>query len=111
MTIRKADTTDVGCLVDGHWGQYGVAKMIQIAADYGYADAWAQELAAQKLATMGPSTAEPLSDDDEEKLSDAADAAESWLNDYVAADDYCFGWHDGEFFYQSVDWFDEDAAL
>lgn len=100
----KASVQHVGCLVDGHWGQYGIARMIEIATDFGYLNAEDVGLARRKLAAMMPSNAPALSDDDEQKLIDAADDVERWLNDNVAQDGHSFGWNDGEFFYMAEEW-------
>jgi hypothetical protein len=104
-------SADAGCLIDGHWGQYGVARMVTLAADLGYENHADIALAERKLAAMMPSDAPALSEDDEESLSNAADDVEQWLNENAAPSGYLFGWHDGEFFLQSVDWWNEDYAL
>lgn len=98
-------------MIDGHWGQYGIARMIQLAGQLGYSDATVLDLASRKLATMMPSNAPELSDGDEDALYWAEMTVTDWLNENVAQSDHLFGWHDGEFFYQSVDWFNEDANL
>ncbi len=36
VDIVKADPSDAGCYVDGHWGQYGVAHMVERAQEFGY---------------------------------------------------------------------------
>jgi hypothetical protein len=102
--IHKATATDAGCWIDGHWGQYGIARMVEIAAAHGFADTGIINLASRHLGTMGPA-ANPgleLSDDEHESLSWAADAVEQWLNDSVAPEGYSFGWYDGEFFLWST---------
>lgn len=86
-----------GCWVDGHWGHYGVLRMIEIADEYGC----------------------PLTDDDRALMSaydkgeqyDAdefyslADEIEGWMNAWLAPEGYSFGWSDGEFFLMSnQDW-------
>lgn len=38
-----------------------------------------------------------------------ADDAEDYLNS-IAPEGYSFGWHDGDFFMQSGEWWDEEAA-
>jgi hypothetical protein len=107
--VIKATPADAGCWIDGHWGQYGVSRMVDIATDYGYSDTEVIDLASRKMASMGPSTAPGLTDDDEESLSDAADSAESWLNDNVAPEGFSFGWFDGEFFLQSAAWWEDET--
>ena len=100
----KVTASDAGCWIDGHWGQYGGARMVAIAAEYGWEDSEAIDLAQRHLAAMQPSDAPSLSDDEYIELSGALDDAEQFLNDYVAPDGYTFGWFDGEFFL----WSDED---
>jgi hypothetical protein len=122
MPIIKATPADAGCYVEGHWGQYAVAHMVQRAEEYGYAsDRTASlkerahrediaDLAARKLATMGPSGAPSLTDDEHEALSDASDSVEAWLNDNVAPDGYAFGWLDGEFYLWSDEQWEDPYA-
>jgi hypothetical protein len=89
---------DAGCYVDGWWGQYAVAHMVQRAEELGYDDHEIISLATRKLASMGPSTDPGLTDDEDEALTEASDSVETWLNDNVAPAGYLFGWEDGEFF-------------
>jgi len=72
--------------------------MVSIAEDYGYDDAEVADIAARHLASMGPSVAEPITDDEHEILSDAADEVEAWLSEHVAPAGHYFEWSDGEFF-------------
>jgi hypothetical protein len=109
-------------MIDGHWGQYATARLVEIAAGYGYpgeadqADAKAilhemaypgsGDAAVQLIVSGLP--AEPAPHDDPwEHIIDAADSAEAWLNDNIAAEGHAFGWHDGEFFYMPNEWWDE----
>lgn len=95
--IVKFNPEDAGCLIDGHWGQYGVARMVQIANSHGYEGWSVVSLADQKLLSMSPSEHEPLSDTQEEFLSGAADEVEMWMNENLAPEGYSFYWEDGEF--------------
>lgn len=108
-TITKALPDDAGCYVDGHWGQFGVSRVIGVAADFGFDDAGALDLASRHMATYGPHSAPELTDDELEALDYASDDAVQWLNDNVAPQSYYFGWFDGEFHLQSVDWWDEET--
>ena len=98
QNIIKATPEDAGCYVDGHWGQYAVAHMVSRAEEFGYADADVTELADRHIASMGPSGAESLTDDEYEILSDASDDVENWLNENIAPEGYSFGWFEGEFY-------------
>lgn len=95
---RRAMPADAGCWIDGHWGQYGIARVIDIAVSHGWDDAEADDLATRHLASIGPSSAPDLTNDEFERLVAAADDAEIWLNEHVAPDGFYFEWSDGEFF-------------
>lgn len=93
--------TDSGCWIDGWWGQYGVARSVQIAHEFGFGDLRADEaelveIAERHLATIGGSGAPTITDDEWETLTGAADDIVDWLNDRAAAHGYSFGWHEGE---------------
>lgn len=94
--ITKATPADKGCWVDGHWGQYGIARVITLAADHGYGGRNGDiEIAARMLSTHPFLEVTPS---EYEVLQDNADHVEEWLNNYVAPTGYSFGWEDGEFF-------------
>ena len=105
--IIKATPEDAGCYVDGHWGIYGVAHMVARAQEWGYGDAEVIDLASRHLASMGPSREDGLADNEDWTLTDASDEIEEWLNTNVAPEGYQFGWHEGEFFLQSDQWWNE----
>jgi hypothetical protein len=104
--ISKAAPSDAGCYVDGHWGQYATAHMIERATEFGYTDAEAEFLAHRHLHTCGKSTSPAgmyLTDTEHEVLHECAGDAEEWLNSHAAPEGYSFGWHDGEFFLRQDD--------
>lgn len=105
--VVKASPDSAGCWIDGHWGQYGTARVIEIAAECGYSDRDALEYARRHLAAMGPSTDIGLADSEYDALMGYSDDAEDWLNEHSAPEGYSFGWEDGEFFLQSDAWWDE----
>lgn len=107
--IIKATPADAGCYVDSHWGQYAVAHMVARATEWGWHDAELEDIADRHLASISPSDAPGITDDEHEALSDASDSVEQWLNDHVAPEGYSFGWHDGEFFLQSDAWWEVEA--
>ena len=96
--IIKATPEDAGCYVDGHWGQYATAHMIERATEFGFNDEEVEDIAARHLASIGPSDAPGITDDEYEVLNDGADEAEEWLNANVAPEGYSFGWWEGEFY-------------
>jgi hypothetical protein len=89
--------------VDGHWGQYALARAVQVAAEFGWEDDEASDLARRHLAAMGPSTEPPLDVDEFERLVDCADDAESWLNEQRPLEGHAWSWNDGEFGLYSLD--------
>lgn len=111
---QRATPADAGCWIDGHWGQYAVARSIQIAASLGYSDAEAIDIAARHLASMGPSTAPEITDDEAECLYSQAgygDSACDWLNDHIAPEGYSFDWWEGEFFLSADDCNGKDCGM
>lgn len=106
----KASPSGAGCWIDGHWGQYGPARLCQIALELGWNDDIATEmpfqiqsrstadLVEQKLASMSPSEIDEPTDSEEEEIIWASDVAEAWLNNNIAPEGFSFGWFDGEFF-------------
>lgn len=99
--VTRAVPAESGCWIDGHWGQYGTARLVSIAHDHGWHEDDAADIAARHLAAMCPSNAAPVTDEEYGALADSggyAEDAEDWLNAHVAPEGYTFGWHDGEFF-------------
>jgi len=102
-------TGEVGCLVEGHWGRYGVLRVIEIARGYGW-DSDEIDMICD-LYEHG--------DEDEElepsyhvfdAVADAGTEAENWLNEHVAQDDHSFGWNTGEFYYEPTAWWREQIT-
>jgi hypothetical protein len=93
---------DAGCWIDGHWGQYGIARMIQIAADHGFVDTVATLLFATldcvDIARRHLVHGSEVDWQELESMEQATDEVEAWLNENVAPEGYSFGWYDGEFF-------------
>lgn len=104
--VRLA-SDDAGCWVDGHWGQYAVAHMVNRAEELGYDDAEVISLADRHIASMGRSEAPGLTSDEYWALSEASDEVEAWLNEHVSPEGHYFGWSDGEFFLGSDEWWEE----
>jgi hypothetical protein len=103
----RAKPEDTGCYVDGHWGNYAVAHMVNRSEEFGYDQPEVIALADRHMASMGPSGTEGLTDDEHETLIDASDDVESWLNEHIAPEGYSFGWWEGEFFLWSDEWWEE----
>lgn len=93
LPIRKAQPTDAGCWVDGHWGWRGIGRVAEIAVGCGW------PITAEDAETLAQYMSDdPCADDCAQAMHEIADDAEDWLTDNVAPDGYSFGWHDGEFF-------------
>jgi hypothetical protein len=105
----KALPTDAGCWIDGHWGQYGPARLVSIAVVYGYDDDRVVSIARRHLDECShPGVDNEITDDDFDQLSGAIDEVESWLNANVAPEGFSFGWHDGEFYLWSTETWEEE---
>ena len=113
--IVKLTPEDAGCWVDGHWGQYAVAHMVNRAEELGYGSqnlpgmSQVIDIADRHIASIGPSDAPGITDDEHEALIEASDEVEDWLNHNVTPKGYSFGWHDGEFFLWSTGTWEEDC--
>lgn len=99
-----------GCWIDGHWGIYGLTRLIEIASnEYGFVISDDDAVALDVYRNGG----DEFELDEElhyasEWVMDLSDDAEQWLNDTVARPGYSFGWHSGEFFYQPISWWAEE---
>lgn len=110
MPDIKGTTYDVGCYVDGHWGQYGASRVLRIADDILGTNYWDDTQTAM-LAHITPD--EDYTDEQCgigghtgelvgcEHTSWAADEAETALNDATPAG-WMWHWHDGEFFLSPI---------
>ena len=101
---QSAPAFEPGCYVDGHWGQYGIARMVEIAEEMGYdQDPYLIHLAHAHLAECAHPGQEYMTDAARERLFDSADEVEAWMNEHAAADGYVWEWVDGEFFYSELE--------
>ncbi len=119
---------ELGCWIDGHWGQYGPDRLVAIAVTHGWTFAYADdrflaEIAQARLDEIGPAGTltsalcenyvqrnqldfEHSTDPEGEIISmifEMSDNAAEYLNS-ICPDGYSFGWHDGEFYL----WDDDD---
>lgn len=101
MTPEEIQALEPGIYIDGHWGQYGPARLILITVDLGWAprhDAKdGLEKAKLKLKEMGPGVDQGLTADDEELILWTAELAEEWLNENRRPDHLLWQWYEGEF--------------
>lgn len=132
MQLLNGNDCPTGCLIDGHWGQYGVDRLIDFAADLGWepereGDRILLDVARQRLANMGPRLGDfdqhewitfHGKDHDEDYEADIieqviwlSEEIEDWLNNQLpdAATDlgFRFEWYDGEFFLTNME--DDDG--
>lgn len=109
-TTQRATSADAGCWIDGHWGQYGITRLIEIANGHGFPLSPEDETAVETY------NAGDFDFESDGQVYDAADwvvqvgdDAEAWLNENVAPEGFSFGWHDGEFFlWSTADWEEEN---
>lgn len=104
-----------GCWIDGHWGHYGPARLIEIAQDYGFGITDLDEKAMESYRDwdkddfLDEATGEYYNASEWILMQGGlADEAEDWLNDNVARPGLSFGWSDGEFFYMDYHWWSEE---
>ena len=86
--------TDVGCYVDGHWGQYGSMHLVEQFADLGKLSVVERE--ALEAWQPYPNMVEPT-EDQVEIVLELADRVEAELNDVLPSGVVAL-WFDGEFF-------------
>lgn len=87
-TTTRLGQDAVGCYVDSTHGIHAPRRVMTLAKVYGW----------NGLLDLD------ISEWDFEDLSHYADEAEKWLNDNKASEGYSFGWYDGEFHYQTNEW-------
>ncbi len=111
FTLTNGTECETGCVIDGHWGNYGLARMLEITDDI-LGTAFHAEAATLYANTPpiiivptsdgfsykdGPLPTEPWDGFTFEFLNEIADDAESALND-ATPEGFVWHWHDGEFF-------------
>lgn len=104
---------EIGCWVDGHWGQYASARLVELAKIFGYDDEKIIDLAARHMdeCTHGgiATRSMPLTGDEMDELVEGADEAIGWLSEHIAPEGTSFGWQDGEVFLQTEEWWEDDG--
>lgn len=113
----KAETKfqpSTGCWIDGHWGHYGISRLVEIAQDHGMEISDLDESALWAYINNEEEFQDEVSGE-YHNSSDwllmqggLGDEAEEWLNDNIAQPGYSFGWMDGEFFLMNHDWWGEE---
>jgi hypothetical protein len=99
-----------GCLVDGAFGiDYQAVSVLEIARDFGF---WCHVPPEFQDVYDDLLYSSRSIDGMESAILDQGgllDYAVDWLNDHVAPDGYAYGFHDGDFFLQSDEWWDQDV--
>lgn len=96
-TLVNGQPAELGCYVDGHWGQYGPDRLAEQAEAFGWPGVGSDD---------DPRYIRDLWGDDDprgkwECYAEAADRIEQWLNN-VTTPGHIWHWHDGEFFLSSI---------
>jgi hypothetical protein len=104
IVIIKATPEQYGCWIDSAWGHYQNAELVIIAGGSGWDNKLAIDL-ANKYMDNGP----VFNDNEDSDLVNFADEAEDWMNTAVVPEGYWFGWHDGEFFMMTHEWWMEEV--
>lgn len=89
-----------GCIIDGHWGIYSQAKMVLIAADFGFTGKEVKIAKRLMIEHDMPGVNAHIREGEWDILN--CTDAENWLNETVAPEGYSFGWNNGEFFLWST---------
>ncbi len=110
MTITKFTPADAGCLFDGHNGIYIYGMIVDLAVECGMELSdhdsierrWAydHEVDNATLAQCFEHLVDPY--------GGLADKATEWLNENVAPEGFRFDWSDGEFYFMSDEWWEEN---
>jgi hypothetical protein len=94
-TLTNGTSVELGCYIDGHWGQYGPDRLADVAesllGDVATPAADTIRVARERI------DAGDYDGDHLEILNDAADELEQLLNGATPAS-FVWHWHDGEFF-------------
>jgi len=98
-----------GCWIDGHWGQYGPIRQIEITDQLLETEFMDQlcMLTAEFVPENSHSAYPKVDMDDVENIFDVSDRAEEALN-AATPDDFSWGWHDGEYFLWSQETWEEE---
>ena len=96
--LKVNEALPTGCRVEGHWGQYGMAHMLdQFDGEAYVLDSHERALVDAHLASMGPSLSE-FDDDSYDRIVELADEAEAIINLAIAGYGQFVEWDDGELF-------------
>lgn len=123
FTLTNGTECETGCVIDGHWGNYGLSRMLEITDDL-LGTTFHDEATATFALTRptiitrnedgtyayedGPLPTDPWDGFTFEFLDEIADDAESALNDATPGG-FLWHWHDGEFFASPICDDDDDC--
>lgn len=103
-TLVNGQPAELGCYVEGHWGQYGPDRLAEIAEGFGLEFAEETEDPRYWRAVADRWTDEGRDDmagDAWTMHVEVAESIETWLNN-VTTPGHIWHWHDGEFFLSSI---------
>lgn len=99
-----AEAPQQGCLIDGHHGWHGHAMMLDLAMGYGWPVDPVDLVVIREYDKGDGSVIEA------DIIYSLMTEAETWLNENIAPAGMSFGWHEGEFFYQPLEWWEEESG-
>jgi hypothetical protein len=106
-TVSKT-TVETGCYVDGHWGQYGPIRQIEITDEMLSTDFMGElPKVPEEFKAENTHSSYPVIDMDRlEEILWVSNRAEEALN-AATPDGFSWGWHDGEYFLWSQESWEE----
>jgi len=112
ITLLQADyiECDIGCWIDGHWGQYGPIRQIEITDEMLGTDFMGElpKVPEEFKAENTHSTYPEINMDELEEILWVSDRAEEALN-AATPNGFSWGWYDGEYFLWSQETWEEDS--
>lgn len=91
-----------GCYIGQNWGQNAEARLIQIAAEFGWDNKEALVAAEEYLENTDKEQRRSTID----IVFEASYDAEDWLNKEIAPDGCLFGWYNTEFYLMPNSWWE-----
>lgn len=100
---------EIGCLVDGLYGvDHFAAKVVEFANHHGFYTWVPGEFNDAELHLMSNRNVDGF-EDEILGQGNLLDLSVEWLNDHVAEAGHYFGFHDGDFFYQTDEWWSQEV--
>jgi hypothetical protein len=100
FTLENGNECETGCVIDGHWGNYGLSRLLSITDSLLGTEFYAEAADAWRESWDSHSD-EPWDGFTFEELHEIADDAESELNK-ATPQGFVWHWCDGEFFLSPI---------